>query len=163
MSTRKIIHRATIEVNVELTLQQLADIIAGLRSDYQACLISLIAEAVNCSAPIQLQYVTDDDAMTPAGRRLMELIGDYAHPSQPTPTTETLPMPSDSKRLRYLMVEVEGFRHLPRDRYDYATQVAELNGHEEANATDELDGFRQMIDDAMAADTTTTPETPTDD
>ena len=64
-------------------------------------------------------------------------------------------MPSDSKRLRYLMGCVEGFRHIPGDRYDYATQVAELNGREEANATDELDGFRQMIDDAMAADTPT--------
>jgi hypothetical protein len=88
VTTRKIIHRATIDVNVELTLQQLADIIAGLGSDDQACLISLIAEAAYYSVPMQLQYVIDDGAMTQAGRRLMELIGDYAHSSQPTPTPE---------------------------------------------------------------------------
>ena len=64
-------------------------------------------------------------------------------------------MPSDSERLRYLMDCVEGFRHIPGDRYDYAMQMAELNGRDEANATDELDGFRQMIDDAMAAADTT--------
>ena len=63
-------------------------------------------------------------------------------------------MPSDSERLRYLMGCVEGIYGVRLDRFDYAMQVAELNGRDEANATDELDGFRRMIDDAMAADDT---------
>lgn len=65
-------------------------------------------------------------------------------------------MPSDSERLRALMKAdvLEGFACLPRDRYDYASEVAELNGHEEPTETDELDGFRQMIDDYMAMEAT---------
>jgi hypothetical protein len=67
-------------------------------------------------------------------------------------------MASDSKRLRWLMENcVEGIAALKKDRYDYAMQIAEREGHAEPTATDELDGFRQMIDDAMELSTTTLP------
>ena len=66
-------------VEVELTMEQLASIIVHLGSDQQARLISLMAE-VDFSVPSQLQYITNDDALTPAGRHLMELIGAYARP-----------------------------------------------------------------------------------
>lgn len=67
-------------------------------------------------------------------------------------------MASDSKRLRWLMENcVEGIAALKKDRYDYAMQIAEREGHAEPTATDELDGFRQMIDDAMELPTTTEP------
>lgn len=75
---------ATVEV--ELTMEQLANIIVHLGSDQQARLISLMAE-VDFSVPTQLQYVTDDEALTDGGRRLMELIGAYA---RPLPTPEPL-------------------------------------------------------------------------
>lgn len=71
-------------------------------------------------------------------------------------------MASDSKRLRWLMENcVEGIAGLGNDRYGYAMQIAEQEGHSEPTATDELDGFRQMIDDAMELPTTThTPSEP---
>jgi hypothetical protein len=60
---------------------------------------------------------------------------------------------ADARRLRYLMnVAVEGFANIPKDRYDYACEHAAKQGREEANELDELNGFRQMIDDAMIAD-----------
>jgi hypothetical protein len=60
---------------------------------------------------------------------------------------------ADERRLRYLMnTAVEGFAHIPKDRYDYACEHATKQGREEPNELDELNGFRQMIDDAMIAD-----------
>jgi hypothetical protein len=67
-------------------------------------------------------------------------------------------MASDSKRLRWLMENcVEGIAGPGNDRYGYAMQIAEREGHAEPTATDELDGFRQMIDDAMDLSTLTLP------
>ena len=68
-------------------------------------------------------------------------------------------MASDSERLRWLMENcVEGIASLRNDRYDYAMQIAEREAHPEPTATDELDGFRQMIDDAMDLTTLTPPQ-----
>ena len=59
----------------------------------------------------------------------------------------------DTRRLRYLMNDgPDGFAHVPMDRYDYAMQLAERSGREEPTDDDELNGFRLMIDAAMAAD-----------
>ena len=60
----------------------------------------------------------------------------------------------DSRRLRYLMdiCMVDGFEGLSKDRYEYAFEQAEKHGREEPSEADELNGFRQMIDDSMAAD-----------
>lgn len=67
-------------------------------------------------------------------------------------------MASDSERLRWLMENcVEGIAGPGNDRYGYAMQIAEREGHAEPTATDELDGFRQMIDDAMDLSTLTLP------
>lgn len=38
------------------------------------------------------------------------------------------------------------------DRYGYAWKQAEKHGREKPIAADEFNGFRQMIDDSMAAD-----------
>ncbi len=60
-------------------------------------------------------------------------------------------MASDTARLRYMMEEgPDGFMHVTKDRYDYATEVATENGREEPNEADELEGYRRMIDCAMA-------------
>lgn len=58
---------------------------------------------------------------------------------------------SDTARLRYMMQEgPDGFCHVAKDRYEYATEAATENGREEPNAHDELEGYRRMIDCAMA-------------
>lgn len=60
-------------------------------------------------------------------------------------------MASDTERLRYMMEEgQDGFMHVNKDRYEYATEVADEEGHEEPTPADELEGFRRMIDCAMA-------------
>jgi hypothetical protein len=69
--------------------------------------------------------------------------------------TDQTPTPADrpdSRRLAYLMREIDGFVHIAKDRYDYALELAQRDGREAPNAMDELNGFRQMIDDAMAAE-----------
>ena len=65
-----------------------------------------------------------------------------------------MPDHPDSRRLRYLMdvCIVDGFEGLSKDRYEYAFEQAEKHGREEPSEADELNGFRQMIDDSMAAD-----------
>ncbi len=56
---------------------------------------------------------------------------------------------SDTKRLAFLMQEIDGFGNVLRDRYDYATEVSEEEGHDEITESDELEGFRRLIDAAM--------------
>ena len=60
----------------------------------------------------------------------------------------------DARRLRYLMdiCMVESFEGFSKDRYDYAFDEAKRQGREKPNEIDELNGFRQMIDDSMAHD-----------
>jgi hypothetical protein len=67
----------------EPTIEQLAYVVAHLNSEDHARLISLIAEITqgpDYSEAMQLQYITDEPALTRAGRRLMEQIGAYALP-----------------------------------------------------------------------------------
>jgi hypothetical protein len=60
-------------------------------------------------------------------------------------------MASDTARLRYMMENgPDGFVHVRRDRYDYAMDAAEENGREEPIEADEFEGFRRLIDCAMA-------------
>ena len=60
----------------------------------------------------------------------------------------------DTRRLRYLMDDclVDSFDGLSKDRYDYAFDEAKKQGRDKPNEQDELNGFRQMIDDSMAHD-----------
>lgn len=60
-------------------------------------------------------------------------------------------MASDTARLRFLMEDgPDGFGCVKKDRYEYAYDAATENGREEPNDHDELEGFRRMIDCAMA-------------
>ena len=68
-------------VSIVPTVEELAKILTHLGSDDQAKLFSLMAEYATFSVPMQLQYVTDDTALTKDGRHLMSLIGAYAFPS----------------------------------------------------------------------------------
>ena len=79
----------TYTATAEPTIEQLAYMVAHLHSDDHARLISLIASITHSddySEAMQLQYITDDAALTDAGRRLMSQIGAYA-----LPTPETKP------------------------------------------------------------------------
>jgi hypothetical protein len=71
--------RMTVEV--DLTIDQLAEAIIHLSSDEQALLISRMAELAKFNVPVQLQYITDEECLTSNGRHLMSLIGDYARPT----------------------------------------------------------------------------------
>jgi hypothetical protein len=73
--------QSTEVVQIELTIDQLAEVIVNLGSDEHAELLSKIAELATSSVPMQLQYVTDDPALTAQARSLMRLIGDYSHPT----------------------------------------------------------------------------------
>ena len=73
-------------------------------------------------------------------------------------------MACDTERLRYMMEEgPDGFLHVTKDRYDYAAEVAAERGREEPNSRDEMDGYRRMLDCAMAGgDRSATTNTPND-
>lgn len=56
---------------------------------------------------------------------------------------------SDTTRLSFLMQEIDGFGNVEKDRFYYASEVAEEEGHEEITDSDELEGFRRLIDAAI--------------
>lgn len=62
-------------------------------------------------------------------------------------------MGPDTRRLLYLMHNgPDGFAHVEKDRYQYASERAEAAGREEPNWQDELNGWRLLIDAAIAAE-----------
>jgi hypothetical protein len=68
-------------VKAEPTIEQLAEMVAHLSSDDHAKLLSEIAritQSVNYGEAMQLQWITDDPALTDGARSLMEQIGNYA-------------------------------------------------------------------------------------
>lgn len=58
----------------------------------------------------------------------------------------------DTRRLRWVMRHCEGFGGIKNDRHDYAMELAAISGRDEPNETDELNGFRLLIDAAMTAE-----------
>lgn len=58
----------------------------------------------------------------------------------------------DTRRLRWLMHCCEGFAGVTKDRHDYAMELAAMSGRDEPNEMDGLNGFRLLIDAAMAAE-----------
>jgi hypothetical protein len=58
----------------------------------------------------------------------------------------------DTKRLMYLMNQIEGFGNVKNDRYDFASICAAKNGRDEPTMEDDLSGFRKLIDCAIEAD-----------
>lgn len=59
---------------------------------------------------------------------------------------------SDTKRLEWLGMEIDGFVNVEKDRYDYAVDVAGEKGHDVPTPLDELEGLRRCIDAAMLID-----------
>ena len=60
----------------------------------------------------------------------------------------------DTRRLLYVMKAsgIDGFFHVKKDRYDYASEQAKAAGRDCPSDKDELNGFRLLIDAAMAAE-----------
>lgn len=58
--------------------------------------------------------------------------------------------PSDAERLRFLMQDIDAVEGVRFDRYDLASEIAAGNKHSEPDADDELDGFRLLLDYAIA-------------
>lgn len=70
---------------VDATPELVAEMFAGLGSDGQARFFNHVAAvsstwaAPNGGWPMQLQWITEDDGLTLAGRRVMQHIGEYSH------------------------------------------------------------------------------------
>lgn len=59
--------------------ETLAELWAAMDANGQARFFNRIAEVASPWLSAQLQYLTDDDGLTLAGRRVMSSIGDYSH------------------------------------------------------------------------------------
>ena len=61
-------------------------------------------------------------------------------------------MITDELRMRFIMQDLDSYFKVPKDRWDYAEDVAEENGRnlsEDYTEEEQLEGFRRMIDQAM--------------
>ena len=66
----------------DITPEIVAELFANMRSDEQAMFFNHVAEVAgkwSSGLEFQLQWVTDDDGLSLAGRRVMQAIGDYSH------------------------------------------------------------------------------------
>ncbi len=67
----------------DATPEMIAEIFATMGSDEQAIFFNHVAEVASTwkwgDMSIQLQWVTEDDGLTLAGRRVMQHIGEYSH------------------------------------------------------------------------------------
>lgn len=67
----------------EITPEIIAELFAELGSDEQARFFNRVAEVSSRwgggGLAMQLQWITDDNGLTLAGRRVMQHIGEYSH------------------------------------------------------------------------------------
>jgi len=67
----------------DITPEIIAELFADLGSDEQARFFNHVDKVASTWAgmglAMQLQWITDDDGLTLAGRRVMQAIGDYSH------------------------------------------------------------------------------------
>jgi len=71
----------TFTVDVDITPEELAKEFSYMDDDHQVRFLNELAALVaKWEAPfcVQLQYITDNDALTAEARRLMSSIGEYA-------------------------------------------------------------------------------------
>ena len=68
---------------VEHTPEEIAELFASLSSEEQARFFNRVAEVASvwqgAGFVMQMQYITDDEGLTLAGRRVMQYIGEYSH------------------------------------------------------------------------------------
>lgn len=73
--------KRTVTIEVEPSPTELANSLARMDGDQQAEFFNMLAKADKTwksSWPFQLQYVTDSAVLNDDGRRIMEMIGEYA-------------------------------------------------------------------------------------
>ena len=70
--------KRNIDVDVDPTPEELALCFWHLGSIEQAQFFNELGRLAEHRLPMQLQYVTDDETLTPAGRSAMRSIGDYS-------------------------------------------------------------------------------------
>lgn len=63
----------------ELTPELLAQAFWNMGSDEQARFYNELDAVADFKFPFQLQWITEDDGLTLAGRRVMQAIGEYSH------------------------------------------------------------------------------------
>lgn len=66
----------------EVTPELVAELFAAMDSAEQARFfnhIAVVASTWSTGLPFQMQYVTDNDELSLAGRRVMQMIGEYSH------------------------------------------------------------------------------------
>jgi len=67
----------------EITPELVAELFAHMYADEQALFFNHVDEIASKwrwgSMGVQLQYITDEDGLTIAGRRVMQEIGNYSH------------------------------------------------------------------------------------
>ena len=69
-----------VEVDKEdISPEQLAILFSHMGSDEQARFFNKVAEEASSYINMQLQYITEEDGLTLAGRRVMQSIGEYSH------------------------------------------------------------------------------------
>jgi hypothetical protein len=65
-----------------ITPEVIAELFCDLSSDQQAAFfnhVDSVASTWKSDLCFQLQYITDEDGLTLAGRRVMQQIGEYSH------------------------------------------------------------------------------------
>lgn len=70
------------QVEVQLTPTEIASLFCNMNSQQQCQFFNQIAEEVNeweYNFSIQLQSIVDDTTLTPSGRLIMALIGEFSH------------------------------------------------------------------------------------
>lgn len=55
----------------------------------------------------------------------------------------------DTRRLRFVMGSIDGFGNVSKDRYELALVFAAAGRRDEPSESDELNGFRLLVDMAM--------------
>ena len=76
--------KKTIDVVIGLTAEDIAEVFCKMDGQEQAAffneIASLSAKWKGTSFPFQAQAITDSENLAPAGRRIMQTIGDYSQP-----------------------------------------------------------------------------------
>jgi hypothetical protein len=68
-----------MDVKVTLTPEEIAEKFWEMGNHEQARFFNRLADIGGYKAIFQLQYITETDGLTLAGRRVMQAIGEYSH------------------------------------------------------------------------------------
>jgi hypothetical protein len=72
----RLIKEITVDYQLEITPQEIAQLFWSLPSDGQAQFFNELA-SISDALPMQLEYVRQDPTLTPKGLQAMRMIGEY--------------------------------------------------------------------------------------